>query len=126
MYQGLRGFYRDYFMLTVCGFVQGKAFTRSMHDSSLSSMQCACCLDFGFRHMFSAHDCDSFHRCILRGHVNLPALMLTLAQESGSLVGREFAQLLGTRLLVSVLRGAGATRNIDYIWFYSLAINEGL
>ena len=43
--------------------------------------------------------------------------MLTLAQESGSLVGREFAhwQSLGARLLVSVLRGAGATRNLDYI-----------
>ena len=44
--------------------------------------------------------------------------MLTLAQESGSLVGREFAQSLGVRLLVSVLRGAWATRNIDYILFY--------
>ena len=44
--------------------------------------------------------------------------MLTLAQESGSLVGREFAKSLGARLLVSVLRGAGATRNLYYILFY--------
>ena len=44
--------------------------------------------------------------------------MLTLAQESGSLVGREFAQSLGARLLVSVLRGAGATRNLYYSLFY--------
>ena len=44
--------------------------------------------------------------------------MLTLAQESGSLVGREFAQSLGARLLVSVLRGAGAARNLYYILFY--------
>ena len=44
--------------------------------------------------------------------------MLMLAQESGSLVGREFAQSLGACLLVSVLRGEGATRNLDYILFY--------
>ena len=44
--------------------------------------------------------------------------MLTLAQESGSLVDREFAQSRGTRLLMSVLRGAGATRNLDYILYY--------
>ena len=36
----------------------------------------------------------------------------------GTLVVRELAQSLGARLLVSVLRGAGATRNIDYILFY--------
>ena len=53
-------------MLTVCGFVQGKAFARGMHDSSLSSVQAACSLDIGFRHMFSAHDCGSNHRCMLR------------------------------------------------------------
>ena len=36
----------------------------------------------------------------------------------GSLVGREFAQSLGARLLVSVfLRGTGATRNFGYILF---------
>ena len=44
--------------------------------------------------------------------------MLTLAQESGSLVGREFAQSLGARLLVSVLCDAGITCNLDYILFY--------
>ena len=44
--------------------------------------------------------------------------MLMLAQESGSFVGREFAQSFGARLLVSVLRRAGATRNLDYILFY--------
>ena len=37
----------------------------------------------------------------------------------GSLVGREFAQSLGARLLVSVLHGAGATRNLYYILFYT-------
>ena len=50
--------------------------------------------------------------------VTLPALTLTLAQESGSLVGREFAQSLGARLLVLVSHGAGGTRNLDYILFY--------
>ena len=44
--------------------------------------------------------------------------MLTLAQESGSLVGREFVQSLGACLLVWVLRGAGVTRILDYILFY--------
>ena len=44
--------------------------------------------------------------------------MLTLAQESGSFVGREFAQSLGARLLESVLRRAGATLNLYYILFY--------
>ena len=44
--------------------------------------------------------------------------MLTLAQESGSLVGREFAQSLGARLLESVLRRAGATLNFYHILFY--------
>ena len=44
--------------------------------------------------------------------------MLTLAQESGSLAGREFAQSLGACLLVSVLRGAGVTRSLDIILFY--------
>ena len=36
----------------------------------------------------------------------------------GSLVGREFAQSLGTRLLVSALRGMGASHNLDYILVY--------
>ena len=35
----------------------------------------------------------------------------------GSLVGKELAQSLGARLLVSVLRRAGATHNLDYILF---------
>ena len=36
----------------------------------------------------------------------------------GSLVGREFAQSLGTRLLVSALRGMGATYDLNCILFY--------
>ena len=36
----------------------------------------------------------------------------------GSLVGKEFAQSLGARLLVSALRGMGATHNLNYILFY--------
>ena len=35
-----------------------------------------------------------------------------------SLVGREFAQSLGTCLLVSALRGMGATHNLNCILFY--------
>ena len=36
----------------------------------------------------------------------------------GSLVGREIAQSLGTRLLVSALRGMGATYDLNCILFY--------
>ena len=41
--------------------------------------------------------------------------MFSVSPGAGSLVGREFAQSLGTRLLVSVLRGAGATRNVELL-----------
>ena len=44
--------------------------------------------------------------------------MLTLAQESGSLVGREFVNHLGHVSWCRFCAGRGATRNLDYILFY--------
>ena len=49
---------------------------------------------------------------------NSPCAYADASPGVGSLVGRELAQSLGARLMVSVLRAAGATRNIDYILFY--------
>ena len=66
--------------------------------------------------MFSAPDSVSFD-CCMRCAVRFPSLRSAdINPGTGSLVGREFAQSLGTRLLVSVLRGAGATRNVELLW----------
>ena len=72
-------------------------------DSHLS-VQGACCLDIGFRHMFSALDGVIFSWRISRA-VRSPSCAYTDASPGvGSLVGREFSQSLEARLLVSVLR----------------------
>ena len=44
-----------------------------------------------------------------------PCAYAETSPDVGSLAGREFAQSLGTRLLVLVLHGAGVTRNPDFI-----------
>ena len=77
-------------------------------DSHLS-VQGACCLDIGFRHMFSALDGVIFSWLIGRA-VWFPSCALCDASPGvGSLVGGEFSQSLEARLLVSVLRWLGAT-----------------
>ena len=88
-------------------------YTRSMHRGLHSSVQGACCLDIGFRQMFSALGSVAFGRCIRRA-VRLPPYVYADAGPGvGSLVGGVFSQSLWARLLVSVLRGAGATCNHD-------------
>ena len=49
------------------------------------SVKGACCLDIGFRHMFSALDCAAFGWCICHAVKFSPCILLTLAQESGRL-----------------------------------------
>ena len=56
-----------------------------MHRISHSSVQGACCLDIGFRHMFSALDCVAFGWCIRHAVKFSPCVLLTLAQGSGRL-----------------------------------------
>ena len=86
---------------------------RSMHRGLHSSVQGACCLDIGFCHMFSALGSVTFGRCIRRA-IRLPSYVYADASPRvGSLVGGEFSQSLGARLLVSVVRRAGATCNHD-------------
>ena len=78
-----------------------------------SSVRGACCLDIGFRHMFSALGSVAFGRCICRA-VRLPPYVYADASPGvGSLVGGELSQSLGARLLVSVLYRAGATCKHD-------------
>ena len=86
---------------------------RSMHRCLHSSVQGACCLDIGFRHTFSALGSVSFGRCMHRAGRLPPYVKAVASPGVGSLVGGEFSQSLGARLLVSVLRGAGATCNHD-------------
>ena len=91
-----------------------------MHDSPLSSVRGASCLDIGFHHMFSALDCDAIYYFVAAYAVCSGVSLCVYADASpgvGSLVGKELAQSLGARLLVSVLRRAGATHNLDYILF---------
>ena len=81
------------------------------------SVQGACCLDIGFRHMFSALDGVTFSWCISRA-VRFPSCPYTDARPGvGSLVGWEFSQSLEARLLVSVLRWVGATSVLYCIFF---------
>ena len=80
-----------------------------MHHSSHPSVQGACCLDIGFRHMFSALDCVSFGWCICRAVRPQSYAYTDDSPGPGSLVGRKFAQSLGARLLVSVLHSMGVT-----------------
>ena len=83
-----------------------------MHLSSQPSVHGACCLDIGFRHMFSALDCVAFDWCIHYA-VRFSSCVYTDASPGvESLVGREFTQSLGAHLLVSVLRAAGAIFNL--------------
>ena len=79
----------------------------------------ACCLDIGFRHMFSALDGVIFSWRISHA-VRFPSCAYTDASPGvGSLVGGEFSQSLEARLLVSVLRWVGATGVLYCILFYS-------
>ena len=79
----------------------------------------ACCLDIGFRHMFSALDGVILSWHISRA-VRFPSCAFTDASPGvGSLVGREFSQSLEAWLLVSVLRWVGATGVLYCILFYS-------
>ena len=79
-----------------------------MHLSSHPSVQGACCLDIGFNHMFSALDCVAFDWCINHAVRLSPCVYTDASPGVEMLVGREFAQSLGARLLVSVLRAVGA------------------
>ena len=79
-----------------------------MRHSSHPAVQGACCLDIGFRHMFSALDCVSFGWCMCRAVRPQSCAYTDDSPGPGSLVGREFAQSLGARLLVSVLHSMGS------------------
>ena len=70
--------------------------------------QGACCLDIGFCHMFSALDCVAFDCCIHHAVRFSPCVYTDASPGVESLVGREFAQSLEARLLVSVLHAVGA------------------
>ena len=48
----------------------------NMHRSSHLSVQGACCLDIGFRHMFSALDCVPFGWCIRHVVRSSPCVLL--------------------------------------------------
>ena len=90
-----------------------------MRRDSHLSVQGACCLDIGFRHMFSALDSVIFSWRISRA-VSFPSCAYTDNSPGvGSLVGGEFPQSLEAWLLVSVLRWVGATDVLDCILFYS-------
>ena len=78
-----------------------------MRHSSHPSAQGACCSDIGFRHMFSAFDCVSFGWYICRAVRTSSYAYIDDSPGLGSLVGREFAQSLGARLLVPVLHRMG-------------------
>ena len=88
-----------------------------MHLSSHPSVQGACCLDIAFRHIFSALDCVAFDWCLHHAVRFPPCVYSNASPGVESLVGREFTQSLGTRLLVSVLRAMGAIFNLFYICF---------
>ena len=79
-----------------------------MHLISHPSLQGACCLDIGFRHMFSALDCVAFDWCIHHAARLSPCVYTDASPGVESLVVREFAQSLEARLLVSVLRAVGS------------------
>ena len=82
-------------MLTVCGFVLRKSSVLSVHGSSLSSVQGACCLDT----LVAAYAVWSgFSPCAYADAS--PGVMW--------LVGRELAQSLGALFLVSVLHKGGS------------------
>ena len=76
-----------------------------MHLSSHPSVQEACCLDIGFRHVFSALALIGVYTA--RSGFS-PCVYTDASQGVELLVGREFAHSLGARLLVSVLRAVGA------------------
>ena len=82
---------------------------RSMQRGAQSSVQGACCLDIGFRHMSSALDCVAFSCCMCRvaeerEHLHSFELRMCCHPESGSRVGGATSQSLGTRLWMPVLR----------------------
>ena len=79
-----------------------------MNLISHPSLQGACCLDIGFRHMFSALDCVAFDWCIHHAARLSPCVYTDASSGVESLVVREFAQSLEARLLVSVLRAVGS------------------
>ena len=79
-----------------------------MHLSSHPSVQGACHLDIGFCHMFSALDCVAYDRCIHHAVRFTPCVYTDASPGVQSLVGREFVQSLGARLMVSVLCAVGA------------------
>ena len=83
-----------------------------MHRRSHSSVQGACCLDIGFRHMFNALDCVAFGDHAVRFS---PCIYSDASPGVGSLVGRELTESLGASLLVSVLLLVGAICNLYYI-----------
>ena len=83
------------------------------------SVEGACCLDIGFRHMFYAFDSVTFSWCISRA-VRFPSCTYTDASPGvGSLVGEELSQSLEAWLLVSVLHWMEATGILYCILFYS-------
>ena len=88
-----------------------------MHLSSQPSVQGACCLDFCFRHMFSALDCVAFDWCIHYAVRFSPCVYTDTSPGVELLVGREFTQSLGTHLLVSVLCAVGAILKLFQIRF---------
>ena len=54
-------YYNVYIYASILTFsIPRTSFVRNMHHGAQSSAQGACCLDIGFRHMFSAPDCDAF------------------------------------------------------------------
>ena len=67
---------------------------QTMRRDSHLSVQGACCLDIGFRHMFSALDGVTFSWCISRA-VRFPSCAYTDASPGvGSLVGWELSESL--------------------------------
>ena len=88
-----------------------------MHLSSQPSVQGACCLDIGFRHMFSALDCVAFDWHIHYAVSFSPCVYTGASPGVESLVGRKFTQSLGVCLLVSVLRAMEAIFNLLKICF---------
>ena len=69
-----------------------------MHRSSHPSVQGACCLDIGFRHMFSALDCVAFSWGIRHAVKFSSCVYADVSPGLGSLVGGEFYQSLEARL----------------------------
>ena len=89
-----------------------------MHRISHPSVRGACCLDIGFRHMFSAFDCVVFWLVYTPCGQVFTVRFADASPGVGSLVGGEFSQSLGTRLLVSALRAVGAPCNLVSICLY--------